>query len=178
MKSAYSIHVFLWLALVFPLHANGEQHANSLPLVGVSIATRGETVLLATSGSITVRVRIRTHEVQNGTPSSPTAASMDLGCTNSRFPCSLVGGLEIFVNDKPLFVPRSVFCDLADLNKGAIKIRQKTSMLTLVGGDASESYIVKIEFDVQGVKRRTLSSFTEPNEPLQETVYYSRTVGN
>jgi hypothetical protein len=82
-----------------------------------------------------------------------------------------VDGIEIAVSSKPITVPRSVFCDLADLNSAEIRIEQNELILTLTGGDASESYIVKIVFDTEHVKRKTLSSGMIPNEPLQETTY-------
>jgi hypothetical protein len=82
------------------------------------------------------------------------------------------------VNGNPLFVPRSVFCDLADLNKAEIKASESQSILTLYGGDASESYIAKIEFDATQVKRRTLSSGMSPDKPLQETIYHIVVVGD
>jgi hypothetical protein len=60
---------------------------------------------------------------------------------------------------------------LADLNTAEIGIGATETMLTLNGGDASESYFVKITFDAERVKSRRLFSSIAPNKPLQETTY-------
>lgn len=147
----------------------GVAHADQL---STSVASRGETLVAATAGKLTVRVKIKTHEMQIGKPSDGRPAVIQSNCTYSKYPCSSVDRVDIIVNGNPLFVPRSVFCDLADLNKAEIRASEKGSILTLYGGDASEGYIVKIEFDGTQVKRRTLSSGTLPNKPLQETIYH------
>jgi hypothetical protein len=85
-----------------------------------------------------------------------------------------VDAIDIAVNDKSIFVPCSVFCDLADLNTAQIQSGQKESILTLKGGDASESYIVRIVFDAGRVKRRVIASGMLPDQPLQETTYHRR----
>jgi hypothetical protein len=84
--------------------------------------------------------------------------------------------IEIFVNEEQLFVPRSVFADLADLAFGEIKLQKAKFVLVLSGGDSSESYIVKVEFSPDQIKRRIFSSALMPQKPLQETIYYSREV--
>jgi hypothetical protein len=127
-------------------------------------ASRGETLVVATSGRLKVQVKIKTHEIKIG----ERPAVIESSCTYSRTPCSVFDRIDITVNGKPLFVPRSAFCDLADLNYAEIEVDQKASFLRLGGGDASEAYRAKIEFDATGVKRRTLSSDTEPNQPLQK----------
>jgi hypothetical protein len=135
------------------------------------IASKGETVIVATSAKLNVRVKILTHEVEIGKPRDKRPDLTRSSCTYSRYLCSIVDGIDIAVSGKPITVPRSVFCDLADLNSAEIRIEQNESILTLTGGDASESYIVKIVFDTERVKRKTLSSGMTPNEPLQETTY-------
>jgi len=67
----------------------------------------------------------------------------------SRYPCSVVDRIEIVVNGHALFVPRSLFCVLADLNTAEIDVNKRSSVLRLDGGDAAESFILKIEFDAK-----------------------------
>jgi len=153
----------------------GVAHADQ---VSTSVASRGETLVVATAGKLTMRVTIKTHEMQIGKPSDGRPAVIQSNCTYSKYPCSIVDRVDITVNGNPLFVPRSVFCDLADLNKAEIKASESQSILTLYGGDASESYIAKIEFDATQVKRRTLSSGMSPDKPLQETIYHIVVVGD
>jgi hypothetical protein len=87
-----------------------------------------------------------------------------------------VDAIDIAVNDKSIIVPRSVFCDLADLNNAQIQIGQKETILTFTGGDASESYIVKIVFDAGRVKRRVTASGMLTDQPSQETTYHRRVI--
>lgn len=134
-----------------------------------------ETVIVADSMKFKVRVKIGTHEVQIGEPSDERPDIIRSACTYSRYPCSIVDYIDISVNDKPLWVPRSVFCDLADLNTAEVKFWQNEITLILNGGDASESYMVEIEFDAKGLKRRRILPSelgTEPVEPSEETTYH------
>jgi hypothetical protein len=94
-------------------------------------------------------------------------------CTYSKYPCSGVDGIDIIVNGSSLFIPRSAFSDLADLNDAELKVGGNNYFLRLGGGDASEAYITMIEFDATMVKRRTLGSGTEPNQLLQKTIYHA-----
>jgi hypothetical protein len=154
--------------------------ADSAPAVQSStrIASQGETVIVGTAGRLKVEVRIKAHEVPIGKPSDPRPTAIEPSCTYSKYPCSIVDRLDITVNGKPLFVPRSAFCCLADLNTAEIIAIEKGAILTLNGGDASESYIAKIEFNATDVKRRILSSATEPSQPLEETIYHVVVVGD
>lgn len=144
----------------------------------MSVASKGETVIVDKSEKLNVRVTIKTHEAQIGKPSDKRPDVIRSSCTYSRYPCSIVDYIDIVVNGKPIIVPRSVFCDLADLNTAEVRIGQNESILTLIGGDASESYLVKIEFDTERVKRRVTASGMLPDEPSQETIYHIRVLGD
>jgi hypothetical protein len=163
MKHALRILSFIYISIIMGVVAEA--------IGGTLIAPNGETVVVASSPKVDVRVQIRTHEVQIGGPSEKRPEVIRSSCTYSRYPCSLVDSIEISVNGKQIFVPRSVFCDLADLNTAEIGIGATETMLTLNGGDASESYFVKITFDAERVKSRRLFSSIAPNKPLQETTY-------
>lgn len=136
----------------------------------VTVAAKGETTLSSKLTGAEVRVKIRTHELTNGTPSEPMRPR-DSSCTMSRFPCSPVDSLEIMIGGKGIFVPRSAFADLADVNQAELSMEKGKPLLTLIGGDASESYIVKIKFTASHVTYRSLTSGEFPEHPLQETVY-------
>jgi len=135
------------------------------------VASQGETLVAATAGNLNVQIIIITHELQIGKPSDGKPSVTQSSCTYSRYPCSIVERIEITVNGNSLFIPRSVFCDLADLNNAEVITGENEAVLTLYGGDASESYMVKIEFDSDKVKRRILSSAIFPDKPLQKTIY-------
>lgn len=166
--------IYLLGCLVMALTA-GCAHA-SLPLVMVK--SQGETLIATTVGKLNVQVTIETHEMQIGKPGDGRPPVIKSSCTYSKYPCSPVDRINIVVNGNVLFVPRSVFCDLADLNKAEVKAGEKGVILALYGGDASESYIVKVEFDADNVKRRVLSSAMIPDQPLQETTYYVQVLGD
>ena len=160
------IIVCLWAALATPL-AYAQQQTSAVVL------SQGETVVAASAGKLAVQVRIKTHEVSIGKPSDPRPALIDSNCTYSRYPCSIVDRLDILVNGARLFVPRSAFCDLADVNKAEVKVGEKGAFLRLEGGDGAEAFIVKVEFDKTRVKRRTVAAGESADQLLQETNYHA-----
>lgn len=169
MRHIFKIVICLPILLAIALHAETIQDKKS-------VVQNGETVIGANSAELKVRVKILTHTVDIGQPSDGIPKVIRSSCTYSRYPCSIVDGIDITVNGKPLFVPRSTFSDLSDLNTAEVTIEQNQSILTLIGGDAAGSYIVKIEFDKDRIKRRSLIDPEGPNEPTQVTIYYKRTV--
>lgn len=143
------------------------------------VRSQGESLIATASGRQIVRVRINTHEMDIGKPSDERPAVIQSNCTYSKYPCSIVDSVEISVNGKPLFTPRSVFCDLADLGNAELKaVGKEKFLLTLYGGDASEVYIVKIWFNEAAVSRRTMSSGLSPRQVLQETNYHTVVLGD
>ncbi len=191
MKKIFRTSIYLWIILTSL--ANAENGQQKMPVAANEgrvvidkssgraifvepgqfvIASKGETVIVAKSAKFNVHVKIRTHEVQIGKPGVKIPDVIRSSCSYSQYPCSIVDYVDIFVNDKRIFVPRSVFCDLADLNTGEVKIEQKKAMLILIGGDASASLIVRIEFDEERVNRRVAFSGMLPDEPSQETTYH------
>jgi hypothetical protein len=74
------------------------------------------------------------------------------------------------MNGKPVFVFRSVYADLGDLNDAELIVGKQISILKLSAGDGAEGYFAKIEFDGKSVRRRTL--YVGPDEPSEETVYH------
>jgi hypothetical protein len=138
----------------------------------VSVKPRGDTELAVTVGKLTALVRIKTHEMQIGKPSEGRPEVIQSNCTYSKYPCSIVDRIDIFVNGTALFVPRSAFCDLADLNRAEIHIDEKGSKLMLAGGDGAEGFVVKIEFDATRVKRRTLAGGESGGQLSEDTTYH------
>lgn len=126
------------------------------------IAPNGETVIAASSmkSNLDVKVTIRMHIEQNSKPG-------DRNCRCDHF-------IDIVVNGEKIIVPYSVFCELNDLNRGKVFIERKNMILMLDGGDASEGYYVKIEFDREHVTRKAVYVDTSlsPNALLEETIYH------
>jgi hypothetical protein len=143
------------------------------PVTGseTTVAPKGVTDVAAAFGNAQVSVKITTHEVDIGAPSDQRPEKMVSSCTYSRFPCSPIDSLEISVNGNALFVARSVYADLADVGVAGLSQTKKGQIvLTLGGGDASESYTVKVTFDEGRVRQRTLMN-NEAREVVQRTLY-------
>jgi hypothetical protein len=162
MKSVSSI-VGSCMMVVF-----GTAHADP-----TAVASRGETLVVSGTDQPKVRVRINTHEMKIGKPSDERPAVIESNCTYSRYPCSLVDRIEITVNGKRVFVPRSAFCDLADLSKAEVSVGKDGSILKLVGGDGADSFIAKIEFDATHVRRRTVEGGESGGQLSEETTYHA-----
>lgn len=138
----------------------------------IKVESTGKTIIVAKSEAFNVRVVIKTHQVEIGKPSDERPSVIRSACTYGRYPCSIVDYIDIFVNDKPIIVSHNVFCSLADLNTAEIQLKKKEATLVLTGGDASESYIMKIDFDAVRVKNTVEYSGESPNKPLMETIYH------
>jgi hypothetical protein len=148
---------------------------NAAPSTGseTKVASNGVTDVTAAFGKNQVSVKITTHEVDIGKPSDPRPEKIFSSCTYSRFPCSPVNYMEILVNGNALFVARSVYADLADVGVASLRQTKKGQfVLTLAGGDASESYTVEVTFDENLVRQRTLTS-NEARQVMQRTTYFS-----
>ena len=162
MNRALKALMVISFLLACSAHADG---ASGQP---TPIAPQGLTSLEAGSGKSKVRVTIATYE--GGVNEAPARRIRTLTAASH---VSLVQDMEIRVGDRRLFVPLSVFSDLTDLRGGILRVGAKILVLTLSGGDASESYVVTVEFDRERVRRRTLASAMEPKSPLEEARYYT-----
>jgi hypothetical protein len=148
---------------------------NAAPLAGsrVKVASQGVTDVAAAFGKTQVSVKITTHEVDIGKPGGERPTKIHSNCTYSRVPCSPVDYVEISVNGNALFVARSVFADLADVGEASLHQKKKGQfVLTLGGGDASESYTVEVTFDENLVRQRTFMS-NEARQVMQRTTYFA-----
>jgi hypothetical protein len=92
-------------------------------------------------------------------------------CTYSRIPCVVTRQIQLSVNGNEIFLPRSVFADLGDVTSAEFSRSQNGRyVLTVWGGDASESYILRILFD-EKLRQRILYSGEDQSHPLQVTDY-------
>ena len=144
-----------------------------------SVSSQGVTIVSAKLNEMDIKIEIRTREIDIGQLSDefPRVYESENCCTYSRYPCSVVYNIRISVNGKSIFVPRSAICDLSDLNTAEIILENDLAVLSLTGGDASESYFVKIEFNSHRVKRKILGSSIEPSQPIAITNYYELVIG-
>jgi hypothetical protein len=84
----------------------------------------------------------------------------------------VVEELRIVVDTNNLSVPRSVFCDWSDLTSIDLESMDGHSALVARGGDASEAYEVKVQFDAARVLKRIKVSRMDIRHPLEVTNYY------
>jgi hypothetical protein len=133
-------------------------------LAGQTIAKSGPTSIHAAVSGKKVDVAIRTAKIERGSELFP---NLETGATS----VVVLTDLQIIVNGAKVFVPRSVFADLLDPRTASIRADKSDFLLTISGGDASESYFVSIFFDSAKVKLRRLYSSLIPDVPSQETTY-------
>ena len=117
-----------------------------------------------------INITFMAHELNIGKPNDETPKQRLTNCAYSRMPCSLVDLVKIAVNGNALFIPRSVFSDLADVSRGEVKKIGGFFILTLQGEDASEAYTVNIIFDKQRIRQRNFMS--NLNRELSEKTTY------
>ena len=85
---------------------------------------------------------------------------------------NVVTEVKIVVNGEALYVPRSVFLDVAGVRKARVCWKGSLGQLIFNGGDGSESFRVEVEFDRTATRRRTVFSGELPTKPLEETRYH------
>ena len=142
--------------------------ASSAQAQSVSPITKDVTALSATSAGLKSEVVIASVEV-NSTDVIPGAAA---GQFPERF--RVVRSLTIKLNGRELFVPRSAYADLVWVAHAELNTAKPMSLLVISGGDASESYSAKIEFDQAAVRSRKLYANENPGGPTEQTRYFSR----
>lgn len=137
-----------------------------------SVARSGDSELQAKLNGNTIRVVISTNVVDLGGPTSaqPPTGDAKTNCTYSRFPCSQVNNLKIWIAGKRIIVPRSVFADCTDIGNMSITGKNGLYVLQLVGGDASEGYSVNVFFTARRVTKREVYA-SEANALLESTTY-------
>ena len=83
-----------------------------------------------------------------------------------------INNIDISIGGRQLFVPLSVFSDLINPSEVSVRINARNFVLSIAGGDASESYFVDIYFDKEKIIQRKLYSSENPSKPLEETRYW------
>jgi hypothetical protein len=134
----------------------------------VSVASNGETAVSASLEGKYAKALFHTSSVSVTDSENRRFAQ----CTSSRIPCSLTSQLKIFWNDSEVFVPRSAYADLGDISTAQLSVANGRMILAIRGGDASEGYIAKLEFNKERVVMRSLYSAEDTSHPLEVSRYY------
>lgn len=117
-----------------------------------------------------ISVFIATHSIDIGKPSDGRPNRLSSSCTYSRYPCVLVDGIDVHINNRLIFIPRSAYYDLSDIYSAEITYRNGLYALILSGGDASESYEVEIILNNSAVKSRIMRSM--PSKSVMQITKY------
>ncbi|MCC6544305.1 MAG: hypothetical protein IT392_07360 [Nitrospirae bacterium] len=156
--------MFMWLAafvLLSIVISNNVQGQTK-------ITESGSTSISASSKKVKVNVTINTVRIDD-VEKLPWVWPID------HKTLTVIRNLDISINGRVLFVPRSVFVDLIDPAEASIRfIEGDTAVLTINGGDGANSYFVRVYFDSRKVKRKMLYDTLFPKEPMQDTQYWIR----
>lgn len=76
------------------------------------------------------------------------------------------------MNGVELSLPSAAYADLGDINSAAIEEKGDQIVITLDGGDASESYIAKLIFDKDRLVERRIYPGEDATEPVEISHYY------
>ena len=132
----------------------------------IRIADTGETTLQMRHGGRSITISINTYRRR---------AALSPDEHDSTAPeRPVVERIAITVDKRDVYVPRSVVSALILPRDAELRMGSPISVLRIDGGDASEAYIVRIEFDSQRVRRMTVASAFIPDKPTQVTNYYLR----
>jgi hypothetical protein len=86
--------------------------------------------------------------------------------------------MSIQVQGEDVFVPKAAFIGLSDIVTASISGDKRKYVLRITGGDASEAYLVSLDFDGKQVLSRRVASPTEPNTPVEESTFHTVVVGD
>jgi len=137
----------------------------------VELPADGQTVVEGVRAKQSARAMVTTMVMSGAKGSPDVAALVERECAAQGRPCSLVTGLEITVNGRPLAVPRSSFRGLGNVRTAKLVPKGESFHLVLRGGDGAEGFVATIVFDRDRVLKRRLASSLAPEDALEETTY-------
>jgi hypothetical protein len=118
--------------------------------------------------------RLRTRQLEEGAQDGGER-NRGFHCSGGRIRCSPVLDIEFEIDGRNVYVPASVYADIADVNTAELRQTGKSLTLELECGDASGSYSVRVSFDADGVLKRQIVSGFGTNEVAEETSYFELT---
>ena len=134
------------------------------------VSSNGTTTVTMPVNGKELKALIQTMVVPKAAPNSPEKHFAQ--CTSSRTPCVLTSEIKLLDGADEVFVPRGAYADLGDIFSAELTTRNGLFVLTLHGGDASEAYIAKLEFNKDRVVRRTLYSAEDAAHPVEVSQFF------
>ncbi|MBI1755564.1 MAG: hypothetical protein HYR64_00465 [Fimbriimonas ginsengisoli] len=86
----------------------------------------------------------------------------------------VVSSLRIDLGAKPVFVPRSFFADLGEVNKMSVRVISNGCAIRIVGSDAGYGYKAEIRVKKDLAVERWVRSGEFPDEVWQHDVFHSQ----
>jgi hypothetical protein len=131
------------------------------PLLDQIIPVQGLVTMQKKWKGLKIRVAIFTRKFSTENSKDIDSIYIARCCTKSRNPCSIVDSIGISYNGRAVFIPFMVYCSLSDLSRGDLFVENERCYLKLQGGDASESYCARIDFDstavIQSIRYRGIT---------------------
>jgi hypothetical protein len=138
------------------------------------VAPEGEASLSLSTAKASVEIKLKNRRIE-GDLSQSEKLLLAPDCPLGVPPCSLLEEINIGVSGRALPVPRSVFRGLPNVRAVKLTTHGPLFRMTLRGADASESYLVRIEFNQSRILKRQISSALAPTDFLEETIYRRQT---
>ena len=135
-----------------------------------TVSSSGTTTVTMSTNGKELKALIQTMVVPKVAASSPKQQFAQ--CTSSRVPCVLTSQIKLLAGTNEVFVPRGAYADLGDIFSAELTMSNGIFVLTISGGDASEAYIAKLEFNKDRVIRRTLYSAEDTAHPVEVSQFY------
>lgn len=155
-----------FILLCFCFYSLDSSHAANTKEVGFEqvcetrVAKSGSTKLVCGKGNI-VWIVLETSVFKKAT-----------GRKANRSETSSNVRVSIKVDGVSVFVPKSVYSDLSEVDEARLSVRKGTGVLNLARGDTSESTTTMITFDQERVLERFVFGANQ-SELLEHTNYYS-----
>jgi hypothetical protein len=128
------------------------------------IAAAGTSTLGAKLGGKSLEISIRTVQLKNSDPLFP----MEPGYAKE---VSIIQGMAINIDGQSLFVPRSVFADLFNPRKASIALDKDAFVLSIVGADGADLYLVRVHFNAARIYRRMVYGAFDSKNATEDTRY-------
>lgn len=145
-------------------------HACLAQLQPTRVSSSGTTTVTMSVNGKELKALIQTMVVPKAAISSPEQQFAQ--CTSSRIPCILTSEIKLLDGASEVFVPRRAYADLGDIFSAELTMSNGLFVLTIRGGDASEAYIAKLEFNKDRVIRRTLYSAEGTAHPVEVSQFF------
>ena len=147
----------------------GVEGATAQTHMAKPLNSEGATTLDASSATLKVSVAVKARDVR---ANDLIGDRVEPG----QYPDTLriIQNIQITVNGSRIHVPHSAYADLLNARQAEISVGGKSPTLILRGGDGSESFVARIEFDKTTVKRRAVFNTLQTGKVLEETIYHRR----